>query len=285
MKQFILAGVVLSTALGLAQNSAIEVKGGFQFPESILVDAVGDQYFVSNINGSLSPKDNNGFISRVAPDGTILELKWLEGGKNGVRLSDPKGMALVGGSLYVTDVDTVQVFDIKSKRQIGSIQFAGSTYLNDATSDLLGNVYVSDSGFNPDFSPSGTAAVYKINRQRKIETLAKGANLAFPNGLSVVGNTVYVAPAGGNEVYTLNADGKQSGVVKLPGGGLDGIEWFNGAWYVSSLETSSVYKIQNGTVSVAAEKIPTPADIAIDKKRGHLLIPVLTENRLVFQPL
>jgi hypothetical protein len=285
MKQIILLSIVLGTTLGLAQKSTIEVKGDFKTPESILVDTTGDQYFVSNINGNPSEKDNNGFISRVAPDGKILELKWLEGGKNGVRLNAPKGMTLVGSSLYVTDIDVVRVFNINIKRQICSLQFAGSTFLNDATSDGLGNVYISDSGLKPDFSPSGTAAIYKINRQGKIDVIAKGDSLALPNGISIANNTVYIAPFGNNEVYTLGADGKQSSVVKLPSGSLDGIEWFNGAWYVSSWQTSSVYKVQNGVVSIAAENIPSPADIAIDRKRGHLLVPVFNENRLVFQPL
>jgi hypothetical protein len=284
MKKSILVSLVFGTALGLAQNKQIEVKGEFQTPESILVDSKNDQYLVSNINGNPSAKDNNGFISRVAPNGKILELKWLEGGINGVRLSAPKGMALVGTWLYVTDIDAVQVFDTTSKRQIASLDFAGSTFLNDAASDVLGNVYVSDSGLKPDFSPSGTAAVYKIDRQNKVTVLAKGENLALPNGLDVIGNTVYVAPFGSNEVYTLR-NGTQTSVAKLPGSSLDGIEWFAGAWYVSSWETSSVYKIQNGKVSVMAQNIPSPADIAIDTKRKHLLIPVFNENRLVFLPL
>jgi hypothetical protein len=278
MKKFMLASLVFGTTLGLAQKNQIEVKGDFKTPESILVDSKNDQYLVSNI------KDNNGFISRVAPDGKILELKWLEGGTNGVRLSAPKGMVLVGTSLYVTDIDTVQVFDTISKRQIASLALANSTFLNDAASDVLGNVYISDSGLKPDFSPSGTAAVYKIDRQNKVAVLAKGENLALPNGLGVVGNTVYVAPFGSNEVYTLQ-NGKQTSFAKLPGGSLDGIERFAGAWYVSSWESSSIYKIQNGKVSVVAQNLPSPADIAIDTKRTHLLIPVFNENRLVFLPL
>src|SRR2546426_6734142 len=41
---------------------------GFLTPESVLHDTVQDIYFVSNINGSPTAKDNNGFISRVKPD-------------------------------------------------------------------------------------------------------------------------------------------------------------------------------------------------------------------------
>src|SRR5437879_8959584 len=42
---------------------------GFKTPESVKYDAQLDLYFVTNINGHPSVKDNNGFISRVRPDG------------------------------------------------------------------------------------------------------------------------------------------------------------------------------------------------------------------------
>jgi hypothetical protein len=50
---------------------------GLSTPESVLHDAVADVYLVSNINGSPLGKDGNGFISRLAPDGSLLELKWI----------------------------------------------------------------------------------------------------------------------------------------------------------------------------------------------------------------
>src|SRR5256886_1138508 len=45
------------------------VVEGFLTPESVLHDPAQDIYFVSNINGGPTAKDNNGFISRVRPDG------------------------------------------------------------------------------------------------------------------------------------------------------------------------------------------------------------------------
>jgi hypothetical protein len=272
--------------LGFAQKMAINVAGDFQTPESILVDAKRDEYLVTNINGNPTATDNNGFISRVAPDGKISELKWLEGGKNGVTLNAPKGMALVGNTLYVADLDVVRVFNRNTKRSLGAIPVPGATFLNDLTSDKAGNVYVSDSGLTPEFKPSGSAAVYKIGISRKVTQIAKGDALALPNGLFAAANgALVVAPFGSKDVYNLGSDGKQSTLATLPGGSLDGIEFFAGAYYVSSWETSSVYKIKDGAFSVVIDKVPSPADIGIDAKRGHLLIPVFNENRLIFQPL
>src|ERR1700712_578633 len=69
---------------------------GFKSPESILHDPQQDIYFVTNVNGPNDRKDNNGFVSRVHPDGSIEQMRWVSGGTNGVTLHAPKGMALTG---------------------------------------------------------------------------------------------------------------------------------------------------------------------------------------------
>src|SRR3989441_12055605 len=90
---------------------------GFLTPESVLYDSAQDVYFVSNINGSPTAKDNNGFISRVRPDGAVENLKFIEGGHNGVTLHAPKGMALRGDTLWVADIDVVRAFDARTRSE------------------------------------------------------------------------------------------------------------------------------------------------------------------------
>src|SRR6185503_17238205 len=63
---------------------------GINTPESALWDREGDQYLVSNINGTPLAKDNNGFISRISPDGKVTELRWIAAGTKGVTLNAPK---------------------------------------------------------------------------------------------------------------------------------------------------------------------------------------------------
>ena len=43
---------------------------GLNVPESVKYDAELDVYFVSNINGNPSQKDNNGYIARIHADST-----------------------------------------------------------------------------------------------------------------------------------------------------------------------------------------------------------------------
>ena len=104
---------------------------GLATPESVLYDADGDRYLVSNINGKPYEKDGNGFISVLSPEGQVTTLKWIEGGKNKVKLDAPKGMAIAKGVLYVADITVVRTFDAKTGAPKGDIAIPGASFLND----------------------------------------------------------------------------------------------------------------------------------------------------------
>src|SRR2546429_5204362 len=80
----------------------VAVVEGFLTPESVLHDPVQDIYFVSNINGGPTTKDNNGFISRVRPDGAVENLKFIEGGHGGVTVTAPNRRAIRGSTSSVS---------------------------------------------------------------------------------------------------------------------------------------------------------------------------------------
>lgn len=292
--------VVLITAAALAQGAAgapmtkgptpIVVQGvGLQTPESILYDRRDDVYLVSNINGNPTGVDGNGFISRMAPSGKVLALKWIDGTKQGVTLNAPKGMAIVGDVLYVTDITAVRMFDRRTGRPRGSIDIPGSTFLNDAAAGRDGPVYITDSGWKPDFSPSGTDAVYRIDASGKATQIAKGAALKNPNGVAVLPDGTLVIVSGGatGEHYTLRPGGQPQNVRKLPAGGLDGVEVLPGAaLLVSSWAASAVYRVERGgEAKVVVKNVQSPADIGYDSKRQRVLIPLFQANRVVIQPL
>ena len=74
--------------MGVSSSEARFVRTiiGFQGPESVRYDRDDDVYFVSNMKGAGSVKDNNGFITRIRasnPDsGSVL----VQGGEKGVTL-------------------------------------------------------------------------------------------------------------------------------------------------------------------------------------------------------
>ncbi len=264
---------------------------GLATPESVLYDAEADVYLVSNINGSPLAMDDNGFISRLSPDGKVLTQKWIDGARPDVQLSAPKGMALVGELLYVTDIDTVRKFDRKSGAARGEIKIANATFLNDLAPAPAGGVYVSDSGLAAGakgFAPSGSDAVYLVSADDTIKPLAKGKSLGQPNGLWPAHDGVWVVTFGKNELYRVSTSvaGEQDRTL-LPKGGLDGLVGLDdGSFLVSSWEASGVYRGKpGGTFVLAIKDVPSPADIGWDAKRKRVLIPLFEKDALRFVTL
>jgi hypothetical protein len=281
--------------LPLAPVPPILVRGvGFQAPESVLHDAVADVYLVSNVNGAPGAQDGNGFISRLAPDGTLLTLKWLAGGVGGVRLDAPKGMALIGDTLYVADINVLRSFDRTSGAPKGDVVISSAGYLNDVAAGSDGTVYVSDSGFRvikgvAELRKSGTDAIYAVDRTGIARVLIKGAELGQPDGLFVDAQGLAVVNRAG-QLSRVTPQGQRELLATLPGAGLDGLaQTPGGRWIVSSWETSTVYMTSAPGAAGAFEPLITeltsPADLAYDAKRRQVLVPQLQEDAIYIQQL
>jgi len=270
---------------------------GLQSPESALYDPVADVYLVSNVSGGPADADNDGFISKVSPDGSLLELRWIDATRAKTTLNAPKGMALVGETLFVADIDVVRAFDRSSGKALGDVVIPAATFLNDLAAGSDGKLYVSDTGVgkskgSAELSPNGSDAVYVIDAQRSVKELAKNPELEQPNGLVASKGSVLCAATSG-QVYSLDAKGGKAPIGK-PAGGLDGLVLTpGGRLIVSSWEASSVF------IAAAAAPAPgeptsfeplitdltSPADLGYDVKRRQLIVPLFRENALYIQEL
>ncbi|MFD0739409.1 SMP-30/gluconolactonase/LRE family protein [Lysobacter koreensis] len=112
---------------------------GFANPESAIPDATGEFLYVSNVAGEGDARDGNGFISRVSLDGAILEREWATG------LDAPKGLALAGARLFVSDVTALVEIDAGTGRTVARHAVEGAGFLNDVAVTADGTVLVSDS--------------------------------------------------------------------------------------------------------------------------------------------
>jgi sugar lactone lactonase YvrE len=260
---------------------------GFQTPESVLHDEAADVYLVSNINGQPLDKDDNGFISQVGPDGSVTQLKWIDGASANVTLHAPKGLAIIADTLFVSDIDSVRAFSRTTGAPLGARGVRGSTFLNDLAAGN-GVLYVSDSGLKPDFSSSGTDAVYRFDGNRAVP-VARGTTLSGPNGLAVGPDGVIIVPFGGKTVKRAPATGgaAPTQVVEMPVGRLDGVvRLADGSLLVSSWETNTVYHVDpQNQVHAILPNMQSPADIGYDAKRSRVLIPLFQANRLEIRPV
>lgn len=261
----------------------LKFTGAFATPESVLYDAAGDRYLVSNINGQAQAADGNGYILELSPDGRVTNPKLIAGGLNKVRLDAPKGLAIVGSELWVADITLVRKFDLKSSAHKADIELPGATFANDIVAAPDGGAYVSDSGVKfgeKGMEPTGTDQVFFIDKAGKVKVLAKSKELGGPNGLAIgPGNALLVNTISGDEVYQLTAKGARDVVTKVPGGQLDGLLAVGDMLIVSSWKTQTVYRGPlGGTFEPLLTKVGGVADFGYDSKRKRLLVPRFSDD-------
>ena len=86
-------------------------------PESVAWDARRGELLVSNVNGRSTAKDGNGFVSRVGADGELRQARLVDPTRRSTTLHAPKGMVVVGDTVWVTDIDAVRAFDARPARR------------------------------------------------------------------------------------------------------------------------------------------------------------------------
>jgi streptogramin lyase len=271
----------------------IEVRDvGFMTPESVIADTVADVYLVSNINGTPLDKDDNGFISRLNPDGTVEQLKWIDGENPNLFLHAPKGLAIRGDTLFVADINCIRMFHRTTGEAYDGECIEGATFLNDLAVGPEGSIFVTDMGMRAGaagFEPSGTDGVFRYPFQAGLAgaTVARSADLGHPNGVAVSSRGIFVVTFGSGEVLNFSPTGEKRVLLGREGWQLDGIVFTNdGSFYFSNWSDSSVYRVDaGGRIAKAIEGVPNPADIGYDPKRNRLLVPLFMSNAVVFHDL
>ncbi len=281
-----LAGMLAFVALGLASGAAYAEPekaweaSGFMTPESAVYDAKRNIVFVSNANGNPNEKDGNGFISTLRPDGTIIQLKWVEAGLNA-----PLGMVLAGDKLYVSDVDRLVEIEIDKGRISASWPTQGQKFLNDTAVDSAGNVYMSDMMGD---------TIYRL-KGGKLTAWVQDSALLGPNGLMVQGDNLLVASWGvltegfaTSSVGHLKSVSLSSGAISslgdgTPVGNLDGLEPDGmGAYLVTDWMAGGLYRIAaSGKAELLLDLAQGSADLEYIRSKGLVIIPMMMDGKVV----
>ena len=272
IKQFMLGCLLTS---GIA--NAVDFEG-FSHPESVFVHK--NDVFVSNLGEKLDPmgKDNDGFITKLDKNGKIIELKWI------ANLNAPKGMNVIGNTLYVVDIDTLKGFDIKSKKEVLNIPVEGGMFLNDIAVLDNNTLLVSDTG-------TGIIHIFNLKAKTYETFTTLDSKYGGPNGilLDPKKKTLIVVgydPAGKKKggVVRIDITSKQVTELTEPLGALDGVVFSkNGDLLVSDWGENLqgvVYKIDSkGEVSkLELESMGGPADMFSDGK--YLWIPRMVDKKV-----
>ena len=253
---------------------------GLESPNSFVGDPSGKEYFISNINGDREARDNNGFITKLDPNGKITNLKFIQGGVADILLHAPKGLALVGQILYVADLDQLKGFDKTTGKLLVTVSFPAASSqhavsLTDVTAEPTGLLYVSDQSGN---------AIYKItpSANHQVALLIHDDRLAGPTGIAVhpktghliavsweKGKILEVTPEG--QLTELESNGFFTGRFQNLSG-VDFDRWGN--MYLSDLTKGKIWRMtRDHRFQVIAEYLLAPADISIDRANNLILVP------------
>ena len=285
---FLLALLCAFCATASAQYRAVseQTVGGFVNPESVGCDARGKALYVGNFGApKLDPaaKDGVGYISKVGLDGKILEKQFLPA-PGGEKLHKPKGIWIRGDRLWVTDIDVVWVFDLKTKKG-RKFALPGVVFANDPAV-MDGALYISDNR-NDKLVKVVPADFLNMKGEPKLTEMfsAKGVN---PNGvypgphgmLLMVG---FVAPDKPRGVYLLGVSG-QVKEISAPIGRLDGVYPLpDGSLLLTDWNTGSLFRwTDNGEMRKLADGFKGPADFCVMAQPGGLtvFVPDLVQSQL-----
>lgn len=279
----LLAGIVgcLFSILGAHPAWANQITN-LASPQHMIVDEEGGAYFISNANGDPGSRDNRGFITRVNKEGEVTDLHFIKGGVDAVTLHSPNGMAIVGDTLYVTDLDTVRGFDKQTGKPSVTVSFIHQDCrsLTDLAPDARGHLYVSDSDTN---------RIFRIDpaRDHAISLVIQHEGLSHPHGIAVHPHNGHLVGVGWEDGKIFEIDDKgtvhELFVNSLFSGGfynLDGIDFDRyGTMYVSDMTAGKVWRIRKDLKKeVIAEFLVSPSGLAIDRANHLILVPYLYAN-------
>ncbi|MBA8877567.1 ATP/GTP-binding protein [Phyllobacterium myrsinacearum] len=249
---------------------------GFKTPESALYDKAHQRLIVSNINGAPDAVDGNGFLSLVSLDGQIIQMDWASG------FDAPKGMAIVGNKLFISDITKLRVVDLDTGKIIETLAAEKAVFLNDVTASANGDVFVTDMLADRIYRYSGG----------KIDLWLESAGLGAPNGIIADGNRLIVGSwgKGVHPDFTtdkpgglLEVDMATKAVTPFPQAtafaNVDGIVVLARSIYLSDPLKGALYRVVAGQAPQLVAQFK-PGDVDIGSDDETLYVPMMNEGEL-----
>jgi len=230
--------------------------------ESVLYNPEDGLLYVSCIAGQPTNEDGVGFIAKVKANGHIAEQKWAEG------LSAPKGMAILNGKLYVTDINRLVAISLEDPSQREAYPVEGAIFLNDVT-------VLNDRVF---FSDMQTGKIHQLENNT-VSTLIE--NRDGINGLTVVNGKLYGLDGMGFHAFPLDGSNPQTINRSFTGG--DGLEHVEDSTFIASRWQGEIWLLRGSEsykmLDSKADEVQT-ADLGYFPKKRLVLVPRFFSNKV-----
>lgn len=271
-------GLLLGSLAACGQRASASLAR----PSAVLYDAAADVYLVADLGATAS---HSGAVHVIGPeDGDVSALVTDAAG-----LRAPRGLALVGDTLWVADVDTLRRFDRATGAPRGAVEVVGASALHGLTADDAGALYVCD----PEVD-----VIWRVPPDGAPEVLARGADLAGPTSVSAQRGGVYAVGGRDGSFYQVDYRGVRTELGRAPQAGLSGLVRVAGAadaadprrrtpsWLAASRDGAAVYRFSlTGGVEALPQRFEQPGGLAYDGRRRRLLVPLTDAGRLRVEPL
>ncbi|WP_105982240.1 SMP-30/gluconolactonase/LRE family protein [Nonlabens agnitus] len=259
-----------------AKLTLISETTNLSHAESVAYDPNYNRLYVS-VQGEQEPGD--GGIATIDVEGNIIDNAFTTG------LNNPKGIALSGDYIYVSDVTELVEISRETGKVSNRYAVGDEQFLNDVAVDDQGNVYVSD---------MRSSSIYRLDFDKVFTKWLSSLELENPNGLLAVENDLYIAGWGlpGSENSEGNTQGrllklnitnqKIDKVTALPQGNLDGIQVFDDTHFlVSDWRRGTIFKISKlGDVKVFMTSEASVGDILYLRDQKLLALPLNRQNKV-----
>ena len=266
-----IAPVAHAKPLKVLSQKTVEATGHV---ESVGYDAADKIFYLSNFGPALKPlgKDGKGHMTTMSLDGKILKEKALPA--HGEVMNKPKGNLIENGHLWVTDIDSVWEFGLKTGKS-RHLPIPGYTFANDPTI-LGGALYVGDNRSDK-LVKIEPADFLDMKGDPKITLLFSGKGVN-PNGLwpahngdlLIVGYAskdkprgIYEMKPGGQPKLISKAIGLLDGLYQMKNGDLLVTDWVSGSLFQWNAKMG---------MHILAKGFKGPADIAVvPNDKGYLV--------------
>jgi sugar lactone lactonase YvrE len=191
-----------------------ETPAELNIPESVCWDPKRRVFYVTSYNRLSRAGAGKGYVSRIAPDGRILDREWVTG------LDGPCGTGLYADRLYVVEC-TGQLVAIDLDRGVVAERWKAppSRFLNDLVITADGTVYISNT------TPAAVGATHILKFKDGVFTAWKsGLEISKANGLCLWNGKLVVGSSGDCLLKAVDLEtGEVTDIVGLGGRVIDGI--------------------------------------------------------------